>query len=59
MRPPEYLRLPTAADKQKQSTLYEPFIDQIFAAVEREAGVVPFTIGTEEFNQLYLFVDGT
>jgi hypothetical protein len=42
----------------KQSTLYERFIDGSFAAVEREAGVVPFAIGTEEFNQLYVLVDG-
>ena len=40
------------------SNLMTSFLDGSFADLERRAGVTPYAIGDEEFNQLFLLVDG-
>jgi len=40
------------------SNLMASFLDGSFVALETKAGVTPYSIGEEEFNQLFLLVDG-
>ena len=40
------------------SNLMTSFLDGSFLESEKEAGVIPYSIGEEEFNQLFLLVDG-
>jgi Plant transposon protein len=41
-----------------ESPLIERFINGEFAELEKEANVVPYSLGTEEFDALYVLVDG-
>ena len=40
------------------SPFLEKLIDGSFASMEVEAGVVPYTVGPQAFNQMYILVDG-
>ena len=40
------------------SPLLARFLDGTFEGVERDAGVVPFRIGSEQFEKMFLLVDG-
>jgi hypothetical protein len=40
------------------SPLLEKFIDGTFAELEKDSGVVPFSIGDEDFDTLFVLVDG-
>jgi hypothetical protein len=40
------------------SSLYKSFHDDSLKNLEEEAGVVPFAIGSEEFNKVFLLTDG-
>ena len=40
------------------SPFLEKLVDGSFEALEEEAGVVPYNIGSEEFNKMYILVDG-
>jgi hypothetical protein len=42
----------------RESPLFEKFVNGQFESLERDAAVTPFTIGTQEFESLLLFVDG-
>lgn len=40
------------------SPFLESLVDGSFEELERQAGVVPFSIGEQEFDKLYVLVDG-
>eukprot|EP00529_Nitzschia_sp_RCC80_P022958 CAMPEP_0113445280 /NCGR_PEP_ID=MMETSP0014_2-20120614/3104_1 /TAXON_ID=2857 /ORGANISM="Nitzschia sp." /LENGTH=463 /DNA_ID=CAMNT_0000336325 /DNA_START=75 /DNA_END=1463 /DNA_ORIENTATION=- /assembly_acc=CAM_ASM_000159 len=42
----------------EESPLIESFVNGEFKQLEKSADVVPFTIGTQEFDSLYLLADG-